>query len=333
MQTAARGRRPVFLFPLAVLALGGCASAPRMEDVDDLAPGATVAFGTAEVVVDGKVQKFGSIWTRNDFFLLVLPEDSDEAISASVRDDGRFYWPLDPGRYTLLGYAWLEGGSRMTGPVDGYFVVPESGEDVYIGHLAFVGPKQNLEFLLRDTYDEARTAYEARFPQRAGRSVSGLLKPEERIGNYTRVVGPCAEQWGVDCSGRYAGVTPTGPASGTSGFPLVETTTPEFRWVACGLPGAHYDVAVHRVAKYNVGGVKDLLTRGHLAAYAEDLATPYWKPDTPLDPDTRYFWSVRMRDGDTVSGWSTERQSTFLIVYSSWSFGNLFEFRTPAAGG
>lgn len=333
MRAAAHHRNAIPLFLLSALAWGGCASAPRMQGVEDLEPGTSLAFGSARVVVDGKVQEFGSVWTRNDFFLLILPEESDQAITAPLREDGFFYWPLDPGRYTILGYAWFKGSARRTGPVYGYFVVPEDGGDVYIGDLEFAGPEHGLEFGLGDAYDEARTAYEARFPQREGRSVAGLLKPEERVGQYSRISGPCAERWEIECSDRYAGVTPTGPASSTSGFPVVATTRPEFRWEGCGLSGARYDVAVYRAAAYNIGSVKDLFTRGHLAAYVEDLATPYWTPEIPLDPDTRYFWSVRMRDGDTVSAWSTQGHSTFLLFYSSWSFGNWFEFRTPPASG
>lgn len=325
-----RGWAAVALF--GTLALGGCASAPRMEGVGDLEPGATLAFGSAKVVVDGKVERFGSRWTRNDFFLLVLPEGSDEAITAPLKGDGRFYWPLAPGRYTILGYAWFEANMRRTGAVSGFFTVPESGQDVYIGDMAFVGPKHGLQFGIRDGYGEARAAYEERFPQRAGRSVAALLAPEERVGEYARVIGPCSDHWEMECTDRYAGVTPTGPTSGTSGFPTVATTTPEFRWMACGLSGAHYDVVVYRAATYNIGSVRDFYTKGHLAAYAQDIATPYWRPETPLDPDTRYFWSVRMRDGDTVSAWSTQGESTFLLVYSSWSYGDWFEFRTPPGG-
>jgi len=318
---------------LVTLALGGCASAPRMEGVADLGPDATMAFGSAKVVVDGKEQSFGSRWTRNDFFLLVLPDGSDQAITAEVKGDGPFYWPLEPGRYTILGYAWFEGSARRTGSVSGHFTVPETGEDVYIGDMILVGSKQSLEFGLRDAYDEAREAYETRFPMRKGRSATSLLAPLGRLGDYARVIAPCAEHWEVECSDRYFGVTPTGPTSSTSGFPVVTTLTPEFQWVGCGLSGARYDVAVYRVATYNAGGVKDLQTRGHLAAYAENLAVPRWRPETPLDPDTRYFWSVRMRDGDTVSAWSTQGHSTFLLVYSSWSYGDWFEFKTPPRGG
>ena len=332
MSTTDRRTSLLAMVICGALASSSCASAPTMEGVEDLEPGATVAFGSAQVIVSGKVQDFGSFWTKNEFYLLILPQHSDEAITAPLGDDRRFYWPLEPGRYTILGYAWVEGGSRRTGPVSGYFIVPESGEDVYIGDMAFAGPKNDLEFAIQDSYGEARTVYETRFPQREGRSVAGLLKPEKRLGEYTRILAPCAEHWEVECSEQFFGVTPIGPTASTSGFPLVETTTPEFRWVACDLSGARYDVAIYRAAAYNTGGARDSYTRGHLEMYAEDVSTPYWRPTRPLDPDTRYFWSVRMRDGDTVSAWSTAVHSTFLLVYSSWSLGNWFEFMTPPAG-
>ena len=333
MRVAISRRHAGALACAGTLALSACASAPRMQAVGDLDPGAALAFGTAQVVVDGEVQKFGSFWARNEFYLLVLPEDSDEAITAPVTEDGRFYWPLEPGRYTLLGWAWVEGGNRRTGPISGTFTVPSTGEDVYVGDMVIAGSKQDLEFGLREGFDDARAAYEGRFPARMGRAVSGVLEPLEPVGDYARILAPCADHWQVDCSEGVWGVTPTGPASSTSGFPEVTTTRPEFRWLGCGLSGVTYDVAVYRAAAYNVGGMKDQVTRGHLAAYVEDLGTPYWIPETPLDPGTRYFWSVRMRDGDAVSAWSTQTRSTFLLVYASWSHGNWFEFRTPPAGG
>ena len=37
--------------------------------------------------------------------------------------------------------------------------------------------------------------------------------------------------------------------------------------------------------------------KGRVIAYEEDFKEPYWQPESPLKSDTRYFWSVRLREG------------------------------------
>ena len=44
----------------------------------------------------------------------------------------------------------------------------------------------------------------------------------------------------------------------------------------------------------------------------------------------KYEWSVRVRDGDTVSTWSTTSQFTFLIVAAVFTHGDWFSLSTPA---
>ena len=51
--------------------------------------------------------------------------------------------------------------------------------------------------------------------------------------------------------------------------------------------------------------VRDL--PGALVAYAEGLREPRWSPPS-LQPGRLYQWTVRLRDGDTVSSWSTTEQ-------------------------
>lgn len=103
-----------------------------------------------------------------------------------------------------------------------------------------------------------------------------------------------------------------------SGFPTIGSLTPEFRWKPCPKQGVSYDFVLYEAATYSFDQMTPLYMRGRVAAYEEGLVEARWQPDTPLKPDTRYFWSVRMREGDPVSHWSTQSHSTFLLVYMSW---------------
>ena len=71
-------------------------------------------------------------------------------------------------------------------------------------------------------------------------------------------------------------------------------------------------------------------TEGRLVAYAKGLAQPSWQPEQPLEPDQRYFWSVRLRRGEDVSSWSTYSYFNFFLIGFSSGHGQWFRFITPA---
>jgi hypothetical protein len=73
--------------------------------------------------------------------------------------------------------------------------------------------------------------------------------------------------------------------------------------------------------------------RGPVLAYAEGLQKPRYTPPA-LQRGQRYEWSVRLRDGDTVSTWSTTSQTAIapvlfpgmVFVGGGSSFGQYFGF-------
>ena len=90
--------RSIYAALLAVLLTWGCSTAPTIKDVENVAPDTRVAFGTAEVFVDGEQETWGVKFTgHNYFYLLVLPPDTSEAISYRLDKDGAFFWALEPG--------------------------------------------------------------------------------------------------------------------------------------------------------------------------------------------------------------------------------------------
>ncbi|MBT8107688.1 MAG: hypothetical protein KJP17_05600 [Gammaproteobacteria bacterium] len=319
---------------LLLLFCWGCSDAPTIRDVDSVSAETRLVFGTAEVIVDGKKETWGASWTgTNNFYLTLLPEQSNEAISYLLDKDGVFYWSLPPGDYLLLGYHWHEGQTQRSGDLRSRFTVPATGPDVYIGSLVFISTGWGLMSGIDDRFESVASLYDARFPHRRGTAAKDLLESPAPIGRFTAVEHECAEAWKIECTDRYRGVTPLAPGAQQSGFPTVPSLNPEFRWKACGRHDVSYDLVVYEAATFNVSGaLKTYHTRGRVAAYVEDLKEPHWQPDITLKPDTRYFWSVRLRDGDTVSDWSTISHSTFLLVYSSSGEGQWFRFKTGWSG-
>jgi len=310
--------------------VGGCATAPVMQEIEALPSDTGLVFGSAEIYVDDEKLKLGFTWSgENHFFLLILPPGSNVATTYEVTDEGTFYWPLPPGEYLLLGYRWQQAGTSRTGDIRGSFSVPEIGTDAYIGSLEFRGTEYSLTPRMLDRYEQLAATHDERFPERRGTAVKSLMQPPERPGNYSAMLAACHERFEIECSDRFRGITPTAPEVTTSGFPAVRTLQPEFAWQGSANPDIHYDVIVYEAATYTINQVTDFYARGRLAAYAEDIAATSWRPDKPLKPDTRYFWSVRSRDGQVVSAWSTQAYFAFAIVAWSSGYGQWFQFQTP----
>jgi len=320
-------------FALAFVALyvWGCAIPPTMQDAEEVPPEKGVVFGSVEVYADGEKQKWGIKLTGSKYFYLtILPPHTSEAITYKLAKDGVFYWSLPPGQYTLVGYHWQDLQTRRTGRIGATFSVPKSGVDAYLGTIEFRGNEIFLVPDFQDRFDQIIHAYETRFPGRQRAVVRRLFKPPQPVGNFSSVRAQCHEEWGIECTDRFSGVTPLSPEVTQSGFPTSSSLQPEFRWHSSDKSGISYDLILYDAAAYAVGGATiPSYMKGRVVAYVENLNEPYWCPETPLAPDTRYMWSVRLREGEMVSGWSTQGHFTFLIVAMSSGYGQWFQFSTP----
>jgi hypothetical protein len=315
---------------LALPLLWGCAVPPTMKDVEQITADTSIVFGSVEVYDEDELQSWGSRFFGHDYFYLtILPPDSNEAITYKLAKDGKFFWSLPPGEYTLLGYVWDTDTWQRSGRIGAGFSVPEPGADAYIGTIVLRG---NMVFLVpsfEDRFEEIAASYDVKFPNRQGTALRQLLEAPESIGSFTTFRAPCHDAWKIECSDRFHGVTPVSPDVSRSGFPEASNLTPEFRWKGCPRSDVSYDLILYEAAAYAYGGQNvPSYMKGRVVAYAEDLKEPRWQPNTPLKPDTRYIWSVRLREGDTVSGWSTQSHTTFLLVYMSSGYGQWFQFKT-----
>lgn len=321
------------LIVLAVipLYLVSCATPPTINDVAEVDANTKVVFGSVVVYKDGKQEKWGVKFTGfNYFYLTILPPDTNEAITYKLDKDGVFYWALPPGEYTLLGYYWQDHDAHQTGHIGTRFSVPETGKDVYLGTIEFRG---NMAFLVpqfQDKYDEIAKLYDTKFPRRKGTAIKQLFKPPQPVGNFSSYRDVCNDDWKIECKKPFHGVTPISPEVSQVGFPVVKGLKPEFRWKSSATLDIGYDLILYEAAAYAVGGAtSSSYMRGRVIAYEEDLKEPYWQPEKPLKSDTRYFWSVRLREGNTVSEWSTHGHFMFLIVAMRSSYGQWFQFKTP----
>jgi hypothetical protein len=322
--------RSYYALTFVLLLLWGCAVPPKMKDVEQITADTSIVFGSVEVYDEDELQAWGSRFFGYDYFYLtILPPDSNEAISYKLDKEGKFFWSLPPGEYTLLGYIWDTDTGQRSGHIGAGFSVPEPGVDAYIGTIVFRG---NMVFLIpgfEDRFDQIAKLYDVRFPGRQGTAVKQLMSAPQAVGNFSAVRSQCHDDWNIECDKRFHGVTPISPEVSQSGFPMLDTVLPEFRWKGCARTDISYDLILYEAAAYAFGGQNvPSYMRGRVVAYLEDLKEPRWQPETPLKPDTRYIWSVRLRDGETVSRWTTQSHSTFLLVYMSWGHGQWFQFKT-----
>lgn len=323
-------KRSYLVALLSTLLFCSCAAPPTITDVDEITANTRIVFGSVEVYEDGKLQEWGTRFFGYDhFYLTILPAESSEAITYKLDDDGNFFWSLAPGAYTLLGFVWDSDTGQRSGRIGADFRVPASGNDAYLGTIVYRG---NVAFLvpgIEDRFIQISALYDAKFPVRRGSAVKQLLEEPAPIGNAAAYRSPCHDSWKVDCGKRFQGVTPIAPEVRQSGFPATNDLMPEFRWKGCPRSDVTYDLILYEAASYAVrGAMVPSYMKGRVVTYVEDLARASWRPETPLKADTRYIWSVRLRDGDTVSGWSTQSHSTFLLVYASWGHGQWFQFKT-----
>lgn len=323
------------LLLLFILTAGGCTSLPApIENITEVKPDTTIVYGSADVYLNNEQQKLGFTWSgQNDLYFLILPADSSNALTFKLSKDGEFYWSLEPGEYMLLAYKWYSAGSTRSGDLRANLSITGSGPDLYLGAIEIHLGRAMARTLVLDKFDDAQSVFDQRFPQRQGTSIKNLLEFGDPPGNYAKLVSACDASLGVECNENHYGVTPLSPESPTSGmtsgFSTSESITPLFSWQGSSKKGISYDLAIYEAALYSIQGITEEPTRGRLVNYVENIEQAQWKVDKPLKSGTMYYWSVRMRDQDTVSAWSTQSYHQFMLFAGRSGWGQWFKFQTP----
>jgi hypothetical protein len=128
----------------------------------------------------------------------------------------------------------------------------------------------------------------------------------------------------------FQGIKPVYPEVGNPNFPKqVDSFQPTFRWEP--YPDSHvtYDFIIHEGIKVESAWEGTKRSVGREVYYREGLAETEHRIEEALQPDTEYYWSVRIRRGDKVSKWSIYDYTLFLGTGYVEMDNYPFIFKTP----
>jgi hypothetical protein len=322
------GRCSAWLVCVMIAAsLCGCADTAGAKKA---APGESVVFGRVAAVYNGKpVENLqGMSFAGSSFVLLKIGESEGKLIN--LPGDGSFAWALPPGEYMLVEFQYATEGARRALDLRAKFFVPDRPVSMYIGLLRVTYQHGAQAAGLEDDFDGAVAQLQQARPDAPPEIVKSLLEPEEQLGNYSAVVGACDSRWGIKCEDYQYGVRPLDPAHSSSTFTEVPSLTPTFKWSPAGRPGVKYDLVIYQSISCRSVTIMSDRRAGCVVLYREGIDANQFTPDEPLAPGQKYLWSVRFRENDTVSSWSSTGHFTFFLIGFSGASGELFAFRTPA---
>ena len=267
--------------------------------------------------------------------IYVARDGVGKAITQEImRSDGYFFLPLDPGEYMFVGASfnnpnsWTEGQLARTSRVGARFTVPRGSESLYIGTIKVEAMQSGYVNSVLDNYEEAMQAYQDKYPD-AVKSNSELMKLEPRIGTYHSMQDTCVTDWGINCTGKYAGVTPIYPPVESNNFPVVSDLQPLFRWEPSARDDVLYDLVLYSAVSHSPFGIGGRYLPGKIVDYQQGMAKPSYQPINTLEPNEKYFWSVRLRRDGIVSKWSRFSYLNFMIFAYTSGYSSWFGFSTP----
>ncbi|HVW53935.1 MAG TPA: hypothetical protein VHC91_26605 [Trinickia sp.] len=283
-------------------------------------------FGRVVFIVNGKEKDWGTGIFSDGIGMIVRSLDSGQVKGFRVKGDGSFVWSLKPGRYVIAAFRL----PNETGRLWVSFDVPTPGHASYIGDIVIDSSKASYAFAVRDNFEASLIKNAARFDAAKLTPSKDIMRPEDRLGTYEAMWGICSARSGLKCSSSLHGVEPLTQGSAI-GHPPVASLTPLLEWKPSSRADISYDVAVYESISLTAAGFGAARTQGPVVAYAQGLREPRYQIEKPLDPGKKYDWSVRIRDGNTVSNWSTGSYGVFFVVGYISGWGQWFGFSTPAA--
>ena len=332
-------RNPLNLFFSVsfALVLVACVGQLQVKDVDVPSLNQGIVFGKLDLTEDGKAQPWKSFFAGVEAKLLISQPGSRKAMTYSIGGDGSFYWGLEPGDYTILGFDILNGGIR-SGHIGATFTVSEEAKSVYIGNLKVLMEKGIYAVGIEDDYSVAAELFKNRFPK-AQNPVKNLALLDEEPGFSRSVRDVCAVEWGINCTDknfkgvgfiRIDGVTPLAPEASASAFPEIDSLLPTLEWNPSSMDDVSYDLIIYEAASYSRHGMDIQYMPGNLVVYKEDIKEAKFDLKNPLQPTSKYYWSVRLRRNDIVSTWSKFSYFQTVIIYTGSGRNQWFTFATPS---
>lgn len=319
---------------LAVL-ISACASAPVDEKTATAEAGYGRVFGKIEFVEDGKEAVWDGSLVAGELTLFVRAVGVAKIEHFEMAGDGSFYWPLRAGEYELLGLQ-LRRKFRTPGPgVNARlmlrFSLREPGQAAYIGHVRVEWDKSSYRVSVHDREGSALDRIRDQLASAKLQFYKELARMEDP-GRFKRVTPACSAAWGTHCDQTHQGVRPLQPDGTGWTFSEVRTLTPVLEWEPSSRADVAYDIVIYESLSFAYGLKSVTGLRGARIAYVEGLREARYLP-AALEPGKQYEWSVRLRDGDTVSEWSTTSYAfvvpTPMLVGAGWGSGRYFGIATP----
>ena len=132
------------------------------------------------------------------------------------------------------------------------------------------------------------------------------------------------------CSTTFPSLKPENPRVGDPRFPkTAESIQPTFKWAPSYEPDVKYDLIVYECVETfgKWGGI--FRVPGKEVYLRKAIGSTEHRIEEPLKPGMKYYWSVRLRKGDTVGPWSRYDYFLFLGVGLVQANNQLFLFQTP----
>jgi hypothetical protein len=310
-----------------LFAICGCQTAP----VSGVEGGTTTVqdrevVGRAEFFVDGAPVRVGLFSSVSAAAFVVVPPGSDRGTLLEVSGDGSLHWRLAPATYDLVALRVARGDGIAVAPINGKLTVAAERPTTDVGVIRV----ERGTFGTRVRQIQPSSAASTGSPDLSDPAQPLQLRPL-KIGAFADIVDICAPRWWLQCTREVKGVTAVEPTVEVDlrGPRVAQANGLQPRFVWHGPPGAVYDLVVWRGIQYKPNALAAAqYVPGPVVHYVEGLDRSEFAAIPPLQPMSRYFWSVRIRQGETVSTWSTTGHFTFLLIAMSSSSGQLFSFET-----
>ena len=128
----------------------------------------------------------------------------------------------------------------------------------------------------------------------------------------------------------FHGIEPIDPKAGNPSVPhQVESLQPTLRWKPSPNRGATYDVVIYEERVVSVAPLNRQRQAGRVIYLRQNLTTSEHKVEEVLEPNSRYYWSVRERNNGAVSNWSKYDYSAYYCLGAADYRNSLFTFETP----
>jgi hypothetical protein len=114
----------------------------------------------------------------------------------------------------------------------------------------------------------------------------------------------------------------------------VDTLQPTFRWQKSPSAGVTYDLIVYQAVKRLTAqglNVWQHVEPGKVVYSREGLLSSEHKIETPLQPENDYLWTIRTREGDKLSNWSSYSLEKYPLLSVGWYKrpNQFYYFHTP----